>query len=184
MVHHDLDIHFESQQNVVHHDLDIHFESQQNVVHHDLDIHKMWYIMTLTYIFNVANFEIWMSGKLWSSAICFRLTFIKFDICYRMGPLRNIPLLRPSFWRSYILMFCFLYKNCVSSGHPRQICLDSHDTRCCVALVYRPIQIFGESKDNTFCWWPNVSKSNTSYHDIIINLDFNYYYLWKINISI
>ena len=51
----------------------------------------MLYILTLTYIFKVTNFAIWISWKRWQPAKkCLSMIFILIDICHRMGPLRML----------------------------------------------------------------------------------------------
>ena len=65
------------------------------------------YIMTLIYIFRFTNFEKWILKTMRARTNCYGVTFIKGDICYRMGTLRMLY--------SVILTYIFKVSNLIRS---------------------------------------------------------------------
>ena len=99
----------------------------------------MLYIITLTYIFKVTNFDMWISRKRWKlaeSGHVRRLWRLKFAIegTIANGVRRDLDL-------HFQVQTCSCYafstkKNCSGSGCPRQICLESHHIHWGIALDF------------------------------------------------
>ena len=51
---------------------------------------RMLYVMILTYIFIVTNFEMWLSRKQWRLTKMLKYDVIAIDICHRMWSLRML----------------------------------------------------------------------------------------------
>ena len=65
------------------------------------------------------------------------MAFTEVDICHQMRPLRMVVLRDLDFYFQGQTFSCsaFAIKNCSSSGHCRQICLDAHGSHSKVSLV-------------------------------------------------
>ena len=64
---------------------------------------RMLHVMTLTYIFNITNVEMWISRKLLELARNAQVWLVEVNICYRMVPLRMLySWYSPKFSRSQI----------------------------------------------------------------------------------
>ena len=98
---------------------------------------QMLYIMTLTYIFNVAKFEMWIFGKRRELEKMLKYNFYKGRYFPSNGTIVIVVVhnLDFHFQGQTFSCYAFAIKKCSGSGCPRQICLDSYGPRRGVALV-------------------------------------------------